>query len=68
MNPVNYESIHLAIGLAQDLQENVETVQNVSIVTTINAGKVDDYSIQYSVISPYEENIQNIDIYDVVEM
>ena len=53
MNPVNYESIHLATGLAQDLQENVETVQNVSIVTTINAGKVDDYSIQYSVISPY---------------
>ena len=31
-------------------------------------GEVDDYSIQHSVTSPYEENIQKIDIYDVVEM
>ena len=50
--------------MAQDLQENVESIQSVSIVTTIIEGKVDDYSVT----SPYEENIQNIDIYDVVEM
>ena len=54
--------------MTQDLQENVESIQSVSIVTTIIEGKVDDYSIQHSVTSPYEENIQNIDIYDVVEM
>ena len=29
---------------------------------------VDDYSIQHSVTSPHEENIQDIDIYDMVEM
>ena len=54
--------------MTQDLQENVESIQSVSIVTTIIEGKVDDYSIQHSVTSPYQENIQNIDIYDVVEM
>ena len=67
MKPVNYEPINLDTGLTQDLEENVETIQSVSIVTTINEGKVGDYSIQHSVISPHE-NIQNIDIYDVVEM
>ena len=41
MNPVNYEPINLDTGLTQDLQENVETIQNVSIVTTINEGKVE---------------------------
>ena len=68
MNPLSYELINLDIGLTQDLQENVETIQSVSKVTTNNEGKVDDYSIQHSFISPHEENIQNIDIYDVVEM
>ena len=68
MNPVNCEPINLDTSLTQDLQENVESIQSVSIVTTITEGKVDDYSIQHSVISPHEENIQNIDIYDMVEM
>ena len=68
MNPVNCEPINLDTSLTQDLQENVESIQSVSIVTTIIEGKVDDYPIQHSVTSPYEENIQNIDIYDVVEM
>ena len=68
MNPVNYEPINLDTGLTQDLQENVESIQSVSIVTKIIEGEVDDYSIQYSVISPHEENIQDIDIYDMVEM
>ena len=49
MNPVNYEPINLDTGLTQDLQENVESIQSVSIVTTMNEGKVDDYSIQHSV-------------------
>ena len=68
MNPVNYEPINLDTGLTQDLQENVESIQSVSIVTTIIEGKVDDYSIQHSVTSPHEENIQDIEIYDMVEM
>ena len=68
MNPVNYEPINLDTGLTQNLQENVKSIQSVSIVTTINEGKVEDYSIQHSVISPHEENIQDIDIYDMVEM
>ena len=68
MNPVNYEPINLDTGLTQDLQENIESIQSVSIVTTIIAGKVVDYSIQHSVISAHEENIQDIDIYDMVEM
>ena len=42
MNPVNYESINLDTGLTQDLQENVESTQSVSIVTTIIEGKVDE--------------------------
>ena len=54
--------------MTQDLQENVESIQSVSIITTIIEGKVDDYPIQHSVTSLYEENIQNIDIYDMVEM
>ena len=68
MNPIYYEPINLDRGLTQDLQENVDSIQSVSIVTTINEGKVDDYSVQHSVISPHEENIQDIDIYDMVEM
>ena len=68
VNPVNCEPINLHIGLTQDLQENVESVQSVSIVTTSIEGKVDDYPIQHSVISSHEEDIQDIDIYDVVEM
>ena len=68
MNPVNYEPINLDTGLTQDLQENVESIQSVSVVTTIIEGKVDDYSIQHSIASPHEENIQDIDIYDMVEM
>ena len=55
MNPVNYEPINVDTGLTQDLQENVESIQSVSIVTKIIEGEVDDYSIQYSVISPHEE-------------
>ena len=68
MNHLSYEPINLDIGLTQDLQENVESVQSVSIVNTSIEGKVDDYPIQHSVISSHEENIQDIDIYDVVEM
>ena len=64
MNSVNYEPINLDTGLTQDLQENVESIQSVSIVTTIIEGKVDDYSVT----SPHEESIQDIDIYDIVEM
>ena len=43
-------------------------MQSFGVPTTIIEGEVDDYSIQHSVTSPYEKNIQNIDIYDVVEM
>ena len=68
VNPVNCEPINLDIGLTQDLQENFESVQSVSIVTTSIEGKVDDYPIQHSVISSHEEDIKDIDIYDVVEM
>ena len=68
VNPASYEPINLDTSLTQDVQENVESVQSVSIVTTIIEEKVDDYPIQHSVTSPHEENIQNIDIYDVVEM
>ena len=68
VNPLSYDPINLDIGLTQDLQENVESVQSISIVTTSIEGKVDDYPIQHSVISSHEENIQDIDIYDVVEM
>ena len=68
MNPVNYEPINLDTGLTQDLQKNVESVQSVSIVTTIIEGKVDDYSVQHSVTSTHEENVQVIELYDMVEM
>ena len=68
VNPLSYKPINLDIGLTQDLQENVESVQSFGVPTKIIEGEVDDYSIQHSVTSPYEENIQNIDIYDVVEM
>ena len=68
VNPVNCKPINLDTSLTQDLQENGESIQSVSIVTTIIKEKVDDYPIQHSVTSPYEENIQNIDIYDVAEM
>ena len=64
VNPLSYEPINLDI----DLQENVESVQSISIVTTSIEGKEDDYPIQHSVISSHEEDIQDIDIYDVVEM
>ena len=56
------------IGWTQDLQENVGSVQSVSVPTKIIEEKIDDYPIQYSVISSHEENIQDIDIYDIVEM
>ena len=68
VNPVNCEPIKLDTSLTQGLQENVESIQSVSIVATINEGKVDDYPIQHSIMSSHEENFQNIDIYDVVEM
>ena len=68
VNPVNCEPINLDIGLTQDLQENVESVQSVSIVTASIEEKVDDYPIQHSVISSHEDDIQDIDIYNVVEM
>ena len=61
---VNYEAINLDTSLTQDLQENVESIQSVSIVTIIIEGKVDDYSVT----SPHEENIQDIDISEIVEM
>ena len=67
MNPVNYEPINLDTGLTQDLQENVESIQSIGILTKI-IEEVDNYSIQHSVTSPHEENIQDIDIYDTVEM
>ena len=50
------------------MQENVESVQSVSVPTKIIEGKIDDYSIQHSVLSSHEEHIQDIDIYDMVEM
>ena len=68
MNPVNYEPINLDIGLTQDVQENVECVQSISVPTKIIEGDIGDYSIQHSITSPYKENIQDIDIYDTVEM
>ena len=68
VNPVNYESIDLDIGLTQHLQENVESVQSISVPTKIIEGEVDDYSMQHSVTSPHEENIQDVDIYDMVKM
>ena len=68
MNPVNYEPINLDTGLTQDLQENVESIQSVSVATKNIEEKIYDYSIQHSVTSPHEENIQDIEIYDMVEM
>ena len=68
VNPINYEPINLGIGLTQDLQENVESVQSVSVATKIIEGEIDDYSIQHTITSPHKENIQDIDIYDMVEM
>ena len=50
MNPVSYEPINLDIGLTQDLQENVESVQSIGIPTKI-IEEVDDYSIQHYYIS-----------------
>ena len=75
-NEVNYVSHELIdfvkdekdIGLTQDLQESVESIQNIGVATKIIEGKVDDYSIQHSVTSPHEESIQEKDIYDMVEM
>ena len=68
MNPVNYEPINLDTGLTQHLQENVESIQSVSVATKNNDGKIYNYSIQHSVTSPHEENIQDIETYDIVEM
>ena len=58
VNYVNHECIDLDkdekdIGLTQDLQENVESVQSVSVATKIIEGEVDDYSIQHFVTSPH---------------
>ena len=66
INPVNYEPINLDTGLTQDLQENVECVQSMSVPTKIIEEEVDDYSIQHSVTSPHKENIQDIDIYMIL--
>ena len=52
VNPLSYEPINLDIGLTQDLQENVESVQSFGVPTEIIEGEVDDYSIQHSVTSP----------------
>ena len=65
---INYKPINLDTGLTQDFQENVEPIQNIGVLAKIIEGEVDDYSIQHSVTSPHEENIQDIDIYDMVEM
>ena len=69
VNYVNQELIDFVkdgkdIGWTQDLQENVESVQSFGVPTKIIEGKVDDYSVT----SLHEENIQDIDIYDKVEM
>ena len=42
VNPVNFEPINLDTSLTQDLQENVESLQSVSIITTSIEGKIDD--------------------------
>ena len=63
-NPVNCEPINLDTSLTQDLQENAESAQSFGVPTKIIEGKVDDYSVT----SPHEENIQDIDIYDIAEM
>ena len=68
VNPLSYEPIHLDIGLTQDLQENVKCMQSFGVPTKITEGEVDDYSIQHSITSPHEENIQDIDIYEMAEM
>ena len=54
VNPVNCEPINFDISLTQDPQENVESIQSVSIITTSIEGKVDNYPIQHSVISTHE--------------
>ena len=69
VNYVNQELIDFVkdekdIGWTQDLQENVESGKSFGVPTRIIEGKVDDYSVT----SPHEENIQDIDIYDIVEM
>ena len=60
MNPLSYEPINLDIGLTQDLQENVESMQSFGVPAKI-IEEVDDYSIQHSFTSPHKENIQDID-------
>ena len=58
-NDINYANYELTdsvkdeknIGLTQDLQENVESVQSVSVPTKIVEGEADDYSIQNCYIS-----------------
>ena len=64
VNPVNCELINLDTSLTQDLQENVESAQSFGVPAKIIEGKIDDYSVT----SQHEENIQDIDIYDIVEM
>ena len=61
MNPVNYEPKNLDTGLTKDLQENVESIQSISVLTKI-IEEGDEYSIPHSVTSPLEENLQDIDI------
>ena len=73
VNDVNHELIDFVkdkndIGLTQDLQKNVESVQSVSVATKNIEGKIGDYSVQHSVTSPHEGNIQDIDINDIIEM
>ena len=68
VNPLSYEPINLDIGLTHDLQENVKSVQSFGVPTKIIEGEVDDCYIQHSITSPHEENIQDIDIYEMVQM
>ena len=49
--------------MTQDLQENAEFVQGVSVPTKIIKGEVDDYSMQHTITHPHAEDIQDIDIY-----
>ena len=73
VNYVNHELVDSVkdeknIGLTQDLQENVDSIQSIGVPTKIIEGEVDDYSVQHSVTSPHEGNIQDRDIYDMVKM
>ena len=54
--------------MTQDLLENVDSIQSIGVLTKNIEGEIDDYSIQHSITSPHKANIQDIDIYDKVEM